>query len=165
MEHGTQVRCRDCATGWVTVDSQDEVPSASVQRCEACLRTSNSQRAERRAQDPKPIGRPPKQVRKKSNRGWPPKSDLRDRFGDSLHVRAQIEDDDGDELAAPPPAPPPVPRRRGRPPKERPDNGGGDELAPAPPPAPPAPQPAPRRRGRPPKQRPDTGDRGTARPL
>jgi hypothetical protein len=92
MEHGTQVRCRDCATGWVTVNSQDEAPSALLQRCEACRRKSYSQRTERRAQDPKPIGRPPKQVQKKSNRGRPPKNNIRDMFGDSLHVAALTDE-------------------------------------------------------------------------
>src|SRR5271154_1554902 len=110
-----------CATGWVSVNSQEDVPTPSQKRCEACLRKSNSLRAERRARDPKPMGRPPKQVLRKSNRDRKPKSDLRDRFGDSLHVTAQIEDDDGDELAAQPPVPPPATRRRGRPPKQRPN--------------------------------------------
>jgi hypothetical protein len=108
MEHGTQVRCRDCATGWVTVSSQEDLPSAPHRLCEACIRKVHSQRTERRAQDPKPRGR---QAQKKSNRGRPRKSNVRD------------EDDDGDEPAAPPPAPPPAPRSRGHPPKQRPNTG------------------------------------------
>src|SRR5277367_876984 len=87
VEHGMQVRCRDCRTGWVIVDSQ-EAPTASLQRCEACLRKSNSQRTERCAQEAKPRGRPPKQAQRKSNRGRKPKRDLREMFGDSLHVTA-----------------------------------------------------------------------------
>src|SRR5271163_2059918 len=133
MEHDTQVRCRDCATGWVIVNSQEDVPSASHRLCEACIRKVHSQRTERRVQEPKPRGKPPK---KNSNRG----------------------NNDGDELAAQPPPPPPAPRRRGRPPKQRPnptfddslhvtahaDQGGtegdgdGDELAAQPPVPPPA---------------------------
>jgi hypothetical protein len=121
----TQVRCRDCTTGWVILNSQEDASSASHQRCEACLRKSNAHRTEGRAQDPKPRGRPPKQAQKKWNRGRKLKSDLRDRFGDSLHVTAQI-DTDGDELPVPPPAAPtPAPRRRGRPPKQRPNDGDG----------------------------------------
>lgn len=83
MEHGTQVRCRDCATGWVIVNSQEDVPSASHRLCEACIRKVHSQRTERRAQEPKPRGKPPN---KNSNRG----------------------NNDGDELAAQPPPPPPL---------------------------------------------------------
>jgi len=151
LEHDTQVRCRHCATGWVSVNSQEDVPTPSQKRCEACLRKSHSQRAERRAQDPKPIGRPPKQVQKKSNRGRKPKSDLRDRFGDSLHVTAQIsvadQDDDGDELAAQPPAPPPATRPRGPPPAVRPRG-----------------RPRGRAWGPPPTQRPNTGGRRTMEP-
>jgi hypothetical protein len=36
-EHGMQTRCRDCKTGWVTVNSQDEAPSAdSGSTCFTC---------------------------------------------------------------------------------------------------------------------------------
>jgi hypothetical protein len=36
-EHGMQIRCRDCKTGWVTVNSQDEAPSAdSGSTCLTC---------------------------------------------------------------------------------------------------------------------------------
>ena len=137
LEHNTQVRCRHCATGWISVNSQEDVPTPSQKRCEACLRKSHSQRAERRARDPKPMGRPPKQVLRKSNRDRKPKSDLRDRFGDSLYVTAQIEDNDGDELAAqPPPAIRPRGRPRGRawgpPPTQRPNTGGRRTMEPSP---------------------------------
>jgi hypothetical protein len=105
LEYNTQVRCRPCGTGLVFLNSQEDVPTPSQKKRKACLRKSNSHRAERRAQDPKPIGRPPKQVSKKSNRGR--KSDLRDRLGDSLHATAHInvanKDNDDDELAAQPP--------------------------------------------------------------
>ena len=138
MEHDTQVRCRDCKTGWVIVNSQEDVPGASHRICEACNRRGHSQRAERRAQDPKPRGQPPK---KKSNRGRKPKSDPRDRFGDSLHVTAHVDDDDDDdELAAQPPVPPPAIRPRGRPrgrawgppPTRRPNIGGRRTMEPPP---------------------------------
>jgi hypothetical protein len=49
---------------------------------------------------------PPKQGQKKFNRGRKPKGDVRERFGDSLHVTAHADqggkegDNDGDELAA-----------------------------------------------------------------
>src|SRR5436309_2256130 len=102
--HRTQIRCAYCAQGWVTLDSQEEdVPTVSHKKCEACLRNSNSQRDERRAQEPKPRGRPPKQ---KSNRGR--KSNVRERYGDSLHVTAYADqagtednNSDSDGLAAP----------------------------------------------------------------
>jgi hypothetical protein len=109
-------------------------------KCEACLRQSNSQRAQRRAQDPKPRGQPPK----KSNRGRKPKRDLRDRFGDSLHITAQVsvaeKGNDGDELAAQPPVPPPATRPRGRPrgrawgppPTQRPNAGHRKAAEPSP---------------------------------
>src|SRR5436305_1299706 len=110
--HGTQIRCANCSQGWVTLDSQEDLPAVPHKKCEACLKQSHSQRAQRRAQDPKPRGRP----LKKSNHGRKPKSDLRDRFGDSLHVTAQISvadnDADGDELAAQPPLPTPATRPR-----------------------------------------------------
>jgi hypothetical protein len=163
--HRTQVRCAHCSQGWVTLDVQEDAPAVPHKKCEACLKQSHSQRAEQRAQDPKPRGRPrgrpPKQAQKKSNRGRKPKSDLRDRFGDSLHVTAQI-DHDGDEPAASPPAP----RRWGRPPKQRPNDG--DELPAPPPVSPPAIRPRGRARGRawgpPPPQRPNAGRRVTAEP-
>src|SRR4051794_4535935 len=75
MEHGTQVRCRDCATGWVNLGSQEEIPSASHRSCAACHQRKNSHRAEQRAQEPKRRGRPPK---KKSNRGRKLKENTRD---------------------------------------------------------------------------------------
>jgi hypothetical protein len=144
--HGTQVRCANRSQGWVTLDVQEDPPAVPYKKCDACILQANSQRAEQRAQAPKPRGKPPK----KSNRGRKPKSDLRDRFGDSLHVTAQI-DNDGDEPAPPPPAPPPpapppAPRRRGRPPKQRPNDS---DEPPAPPPvSPPAIRPRGRARGR-----------------
>jgi len=127
----TQVRCRDCATGWVSLTSQEDIPSASHRLCEACNKKKHSQRTERRAREAKSIGRPPKQASRKSNRGRKPKNDLRDRFGDSLHVTAQVGVTDGDELAAQPLLPPPAtrPRRRprgrawGTPPAQRPNAG------------------------------------------
>src|SRR2546423_3446733 len=111
----TQVRCRDCATGWVSLTSQEDIPSASHRLCEACNKKKHSQRTERRAREAKSIGRPPKQASRKSNRGRKPKNDLRDRFGDSLHVTAQVGVTDGDELAAQPRVPHPATRPRGRP--------------------------------------------------
>ena len=117
MEHGTQMRCRDCATGWVVINSQEDVPSASHRLCEACIKKVHSQRTERRAQDPKPRGRPPKQAQKKSNRGRPRKSNVRD------------EDNDGDEPAASPTA---APRPRGRPRKQRPNTDGHTTAEPSP---------------------------------
>ena len=166
--HGTQIRCANCSQGWVTIDPQEDVPAVPHKKCEACLRQSHSQRAQRRAQDPKPRGQPP---RNKSNRDRPPKNNVREMFGDSLHVTAQTsvtdQDNDGDELAAQPAAPPPAPRPRGRPPKQRP-NDDGDELAARPPAPPPAPRPRGRPRGRawgpPPTQRPNAGRRKTAEP-
>jgi len=103
--------------------------------CLCMTRKTYSQRTERRTQEPKRRGRPPKK-----------KSNIRERFGDSLHVAALADqgetegDDDGDELAAQPAAPPPAPRRRGRPPKQRP-NDDGDQRAAWPPAPPPAPRP------------------------
>jgi len=67
VEHGMQVRCRDCKTGWIIVNFQEDVSSASHRLCEACLRQNNSQHAEKRAQNPKPTDRSPKQASKKSN--------------------------------------------------------------------------------------------------
>jgi hypothetical protein len=142
LECNTQVRCRHCATGWVFLNSQEDVPTPSQKKCEACLRKSNSHRAERLAQDPKPIGGPPKQVSKKSNRGR--KSDLRDRLGDSLHATAHInvanKDDDDDELAAQPPVSKPVTQPWGRPrerargpsPTQRPNAGRRKTAEPSP---------------------------------
>src|SRR5947207_11046308 len=105
--HGTQVRCAHCSQGWVTLDDQEDAPAVPYKKCDACIQQANSQRAEQRAQAPKPRVRP---LKKKSNRGRKPKSDLRDSFGDSLHVTAQIsladKDSDGDELAAQPLLPP-----------------------------------------------------------
>lgn len=127
MEHGIQVRCRDCTTGWVIISSQEDVPAAPHKKCKACNRKSNSQRAKRRAQEPKPRGRLPK---KKSNRGRKPKSNVQERFGDSLYVTAYVDqggkkgEDNGDKLTAQPPVPPPASRPRGRPPKQRPGAGG-----------------------------------------
>lgn len=112
LEYNTQVKCRHYARGWVFLNSQEDVSTLSQKKYQACLRKSNSHRAKRRAQDPKPIGRPPKQVLKKSNRDR--KSDLRDRLGDSLHATAHInvanKDDDDDELAAQSPVSKPVTR-------------------------------------------------------
>jgi hypothetical protein len=88
-------------------------------------RTCNAPK--RHAQEPKPRGRPPK---KKSNRGRKPKSNVQERFGDSLYVTAYVDlggkkgEDDGDKLAAQSPVPLPASRPRGRPPKQRPDAGG-----------------------------------------
>jgi hypothetical protein len=113
MEHGIQVRCRDCTTGWVTISSQEDVPDAPHKRCKACNRKSHAQRAKRRAQEPKPRGRP---LKKKSNRGRKPKY---------VDQGGKKGDGDGDKLlAAQPPIPPPASRPRGRPPKQRPDTGG-----------------------------------------
>jgi hypothetical protein len=119
LEQRTQVRCRDCITSWVILHSPEDASSASHQRCEACLRKSNLHRAERRAQEPKPRGRPPK---KKSNRGRKPKANQGGNEGDN----------DGDNDGDAPPAPPPAPRRRGRPPKQRPDAGGRTTAEPSP---------------------------------
>ena len=133
--HGTQIRCAHCPQGWVTLDGQEDVPAVSYKKCEACLRKSNSHRAERRDQEPKPRGRPPK---KKSNRGRKPKVNIRERFGDSLHVTAHVDqggtegDEDGDEQAAPPPVPQPATRAWGRPPKQRPIAGGRQTAEPSP---------------------------------
>ena len=148
------------------------------------LEKGHSRRTERRTQEPKPRGKPPK---KKSNRGRKPKGNIRERFGDSLHVATLANEGgtegggDSDELAAQPPLPPAAPRRRGRPPKQRPnptfggslhvtahaDQGGteddndGDELTTQPA----APPPAPRPRGRSLKQRPNNdSDELAARP-
>ena len=140
----TQVRCRDCATGWVSLTSQEDIPSASHRLCEACNKKKHSQRTERRAREAKSIGRPSKQASRKSNRGRKPKNDLRDRFGDSLHVTAQVgvtdKDDDGDELAAQPRVPHPATRPRGRPrgrawgppPTQRPNAGRHKTAEPSP---------------------------------
>ena len=75
------MRYRHYTTGWVFLNSQEDVPTPLQKKCEAYLRKSNSHRAKRHAQDLKPIGRPPKQVLKKSNPGR--NSDLRDRLGDT----------------------------------------------------------------------------------
>src|SRR5271154_6370102 len=88
MDHGTQVRCRDCATGWVTISSEEDVPSASHRICEACHTRKNSHRAEKRAQGPKPRGRPPK----KSNRGQEPQGNIREWFGNPLRVIAPADE-------------------------------------------------------------------------
>src|SRR5271156_6143904 len=92
MEHGTQVRCVNCSQGWVTLDIQEDAPAVPYKKCDACTRKANSHRAERRAQDPKPRGRPPKE----SNRGQKPQGNVRERFGDSLRVFA-LADEGGNE--------------------------------------------------------------------
>ena len=152
MEQGTQVRCRDCMTGWVIVNSQEDVPSTPHRLCEACIRKINSKRTEQRAQDPKRRGRPPKKNSNGSDDDdgelaiQPPPAPpaqrrpgrpLKQRFGDSLHVTAHT-----DQLAAPTPAP----GRRGRPPKQQ--GMKGDDDGDKPPARPSAPPPPTRPRGR-----------------
>ena len=108
-----------CATDWVFLNSQEDVPTLSQKKWETFIKKSNSHRAERRAQDSKPIGRPPKQGSRKSNRGRKPKGDLQGRFGDSLHAMAHInvaeEGDSDDELTAQPPVSKPSTRPWGTP--------------------------------------------------
>ena len=105
----------------MTVYFQEDVNTPSQKRCEAYVRQGHSQRAERRAQDLKPIDRPPKQAQKKSNRGRKLKNDLRERFKNYLHVTAHVSqdvknEDDDDELAATAPISQSVSRTWGRPP-------------------------------------------------
>ena len=122
--YGTQVRCANCATGWVTLDSSADAPTVPHKKCEACRKQAHSQRSERRAQEAKRTGRPRKEDSKKSARGRKPKVNLRDTYGNSLHVVAHADDaktdiDDDDELLTQPPPSQPSQRPWGRPPTQR----------------------------------------------